>query len=154
MSIEKAKKHLEKYNLSDNVIIFEESTATVELAAEALGVSEDEIAKSLSFDQKGETVLVLLAGKRRIDNKKYKQTFSCKARMLPADDVEDRTGHEMGGVCPFGVNEDVKVFLDESLKDYDFVYPACGGYNTAIKLSIDELEMASQSNGWVDISSK
>lgn len=154
MSIEKAKKHLEKYNLSDNVIIFEESTATVELAAEALGVSKDEIAKSLSFDQKGETVIVLLAGQRRVDNKKYKKTFSCKAKMLPANEVEERTGHEMGGVCPFGVKEDVKVFLDESLKDYDFVYPACGGHNTAIKLSIDELEMVSQSKGWVEISSK
>ncbi len=154
MSIERAERHLKKYELSDKMIIFEESTATVSLAAEALGVSEDEIAKSLSFDQKGETVLVLLAGQRRVDNKKYKKIFGCKAKMLPADEIEERIGHEMGGVCPFGVNEDVKVFLDESLKDYDFVYPACGGYNTAIKMSIEELEMASQSKGWVDISSK
>lgn len=154
MSIEKAKVHLAKYDLSDKMIILEESSATVDLAAEALNVSPDEIAKSLSFDQKGETVIVLLAGERRIDNKKYKKTFSAKAKMLSIDEIEERTGHEMGGVCPFGVNSDVKVYLDESLKDYEYVYPACGGYNTAIKLSIQELEKASEFIEWVDISSK
>lgn len=154
MSIEKAKVHLAKYDLSDKMIILEESSATVDLAAEALNVSPDEIAKSLSFDQKGETVIVLLAGERRIDNKKYKKTFSAKAKMLSIDEIEERTGHEMGGVCPFGVNSDVKVYLDESLKDYEYVYPACGGYNTAIKLSIEELEKASEFIEWVDISSK
>ncbi len=154
MSIEKAKVHLAKYDLSDKMIILEESSATVDLAAEALNVSPDEIAKSLSFDQKGETVIVLLAGERRIDNKKYKKTFSAKAKMLSIDEIEERTGHEMGGVCPFGVNSDVKVYLDESLKDYKYVYPACGGYNTAIKLSIEELEKASEFIEWVDISSK
>ena len=154
MSIEKARKHLEIYELSDRMQILEESSATVDLAAQALGVTPDEIAKSLSFDQKGETVIVLLAGERRIDNKKYKGIFNCKAKMLSIDEIEERTGHEVGGVCPFGVNDDVKVYLDESLKDYQYVYPACGGYNTAIKLSIEELEEASKCLGWIDISSK
>lgn len=154
MSIEKARKHLEMYNLSDRMQILEESSATVDLAAQALGVTPDEIAKSLSFDQKGETVIVLLAGERRIDNKKYKRLFNCKAKMLSIDEIEERIGHGVGGVCPFGVNNDVKIYLDESLKDYLFVYPACGGYNTAIKLSIDELEKASESLDWVDISTK
>lgn len=154
MAIEKARIHLQKYNLDGKMQILKESSATVDLAAEALGVTPDEIAKSLSFDQKGETVIVLLAGERRVDNRKYKDFFKCKAKMLPYYEVEKRTGHEMGGVCPFGVNEGVKVYLDKSLKDYEYVYPACGGYNTAIKLSIAELEDSSEFLEWVDISKK
>lgn len=154
MSLEKVKNHLKKYGLDERIMISEESSATVELAAKAFGICEDEIAKSLSFDLDGKTIIVVMAGLRKVDNKKYKSTFGKKAKMLKLDEVLEKTGHDVGGVCPFGLKDGVDVYLDNSLKDYEYVYPACGTKNSAIKLSIEELEEASQYVEWVDISKK
>lgn len=149
--IEKAKAWLAKWGLQDRVIEFSVSSATVRLAAEALGVGDERIAKTLSFDVNGECVLVVVAGDIKADNKKFKDTFHTKAKMLPPGEVELKTGHAVGGVCPFGINDGVKVYLDESLKRFDTVYPACGSSNSAVKLSVSELETASMADGWVDI---
>lgn len=150
--IETARAWLEKRGLGDRVIIFDVSSATVALAAEALGVEPGRIAKSLSFyGEEGEVILVLAAGDRRIDNGKFKATFGRKAKMLEAADVEPLTGHAPGGVCPFGCAPGVRVWLDESLKEYDIVYPACGGSNTAVRLTVEELCDASAAAGWVDV---
>ncbi len=151
MSIEKARKHLEKFGLSDRIQEFSVSSATVVLAAAALGTKEERIAKSLSFDLQGEAILVVAAGNRKIDNPKYKARFGTKAKMLSAEEVEEKIGHAVGGVCPFGVNSGVKVFLDDSLKEYTTVFPACGSSNSAIELTIEELEKASGFTSWVDV---
>ena len=151
MSYNKAKKHLEKYNLETRIIKFEESTATVALAAEALGVTEGEIAKSMSFIVNDNPILVIVAGDKKIDNHKFKEEFKVKAKMIPFDQVEEYIGHAAGGVCPFGINDNVFVFLDISLKQYEYIYPACGTSNTAVKLLISELEKASRFNKWVDV---
>ena len=126
MSLERAEKYLEERGFADRIILFDVSSATVALAAQALGCEECRIAKTLSFDQDGKTVLVVAAGDARIDNHKYKETFHVKARMLPASEAEERTGHAVGGVCPFGVKDGVSIFLDVSLKRFDTVYPAAG----------------------------
>ncbi len=151
MSIEKVKRYLSKWNLDSRVIEFDVSSATVGLAADALGVEPGMIAKSLSFAVGDETVIVVAAGDARIDNAKYKAVFHCKAKMLSHDEVGPRTGHMVGGVCPFALNDGVEVYLDESLKKYEYVYPACGTASSAIKLSIPELEECSQSLGWIDV---
>lgn len=151
MSIEKAKAHLKTYGLEDKIQVFSVSSATVELAAQALGCEEKRIAKTLSFDQNGAVVLVVAAGDAKVDNAGYKAFFGCKARMLPAAEVEQRVGHAVGGVCPFGVCEGVRVYLDESLQRFDVVYPACGTSNSAVELTLDELERASGSLGWIDV---
>ena len=151
MSIEQGKKYLSKWELDSRVIEFDVSSATVDLAADALGVESGMIAKSLSFNTGDKTILVIAAGDARIDNAKYKATFHCKAKMLSHDEVEPKTGHMVGGVCPFALNDGVDVYLDESLKKYDMVYPACGTASSAIGLSIPELEECSQSVGWVDV---
>ena len=154
MAIEKARKHLEKYGLSDRIREFNVSSATVALAAEALGTAEERIAKSLSFDLSGEAILVIAAGDRRIDNHKFKEEFKTKAKMLPFDEVEAKIGHAVGGVCPFGINEGVRVYLDSSLKEFETVFPACGSSNSAIELSIEELEKAAETNIWIDVCKK
>ena len=151
MSIEKARKHLLKFGLSERIQEFPVSSATVALAAEALGTDEERIAKSLSFDLNGEAILVVAAGNRKIDNSKYKAQFGTKAKMLSAPEVEERIGHAVGGVCPFGINEGVPVYLDTSLKEYETVFPACGSSNSAIEMTIDELEKASGFSSWVDV---
>ena len=151
MAFEKAKQHLEKFNLGDRVIIFDVSTATVREAAIALGCTDGEIAKSLGFLVDDKAILVIAAGDQKIDNSKFKAQFHTKAKMLPFEEVERLVGHAVGGVCPFGINDDVDVFLDESLKKYQIVYPACGSHNSAVKLSIDELEKSSQYISWVDV---
>ena len=151
MAFEKAKQHLEKYNLEDRVIVFDVSTATVREAAIALGCTDGEIAKSLGFLVDEKAILVIAAGDQKIDNSKFKAQFHIKAKMLPFEEVERLVGHAVGGVCPFGINDDVDVFLDESLKKYQIVYPACGSHNSAVKLSINELEKASQYISWVDV---
>ena len=151
MSYQKAKEHLEKYNLSDRIILFEESTATVSLAAEALGVTDGEIAKSLSFIVNDKPILVIAAGDKKIDNAKFKHEFLVKAKMIPFDDVENLIGHAAGGVCPFGVNNNVLVYLDISLKQYDYIYPACGTSSSAVKLLINELEQSSNYIKWIDV---
>ncbi len=154
MSFLKAKQHLEKYNLESRIIEFEESTATVVLAAKALGVTEGEIAKSMSFIINDQPILVIVAGDKKIDNHKFKEEFKVKAKMISFDDVEVLIGHKAGGVCPFGINDDVVVYLDESLKKYEYVYPACGTSNTAVKLLINELEITSAFIKWVDVCKK
>ncbi len=151
MSIEKAKAHLEKFGLSDRVLEFSVSSATVALAAEAIGCSEGEIAKTLSFMVDGKAVLIVAAGNGKIDNGKFKAQFHQKAKMLQFEEVEPLIGHAVGGVCPFGVGEGVPVYLDCSLKHYSTVYPAAGSSNSAVRLSLSELETASGSVGWVDV---
>ncbi len=142
MSLEIAKRYLEKKGYADHIIELEQSSATVALAAEALGVEEGMIAKTMSFLQNETAVLILAEGTARIDNRKYKDAFHTKAKMIPFDEVERYIGHAPGGVCPFGIKDGIKVYLDESLKRYDVVYPAAGNDHSAVKLTIAELEEA------------
>lgn len=135
----------------DRLIVMEANTATVALAAEALGVEPGRIAKTLSFIAKDQPLLVVAEGAVRIDNAKFKQAFGAKAKMIPPDQVEALVGHAPGGVCPFGRKADVPVYLDESLKRYDTVYPAAGDDHTAVRLAIGELEAAMRPVGWVDV---
>ena len=151
MSLDKAKNHLEKFGLEDRIKEFTVSSATVALAAEALGTEEARIAKSLSFMCNDEPILIIAAGDAKVNNAKYRATFGTKARMLPFESVEELIGHGVGGVCPFGVNDGVKVYLDESLRRFEIVYPAAGTASSAVELTIDELERASVSVGWVDV---
>lgn len=152
MSIEKAKAYLGNFGIEDRVREFSVSSATVELAVQALGVDGQRIAKSLSFKVADEAILVIAAGDVKIDNKKYKATFETKAKMLAPDEVETLVGHKVGGVCPFGINKSVKTYLDESLKRFETVFPAVGSSNSAIELRIDELEKFAQNySGWVDV---
>lgn len=154
MAIVNAKEHLKKFNLDYRIQEFSESSATVELAAKAVGTEEARIAKSMAYDIKGETLIVVLAGDVRTDNRKFKDAFKTKAKMLSPDEMNERIGHEQGGICPFGIKEDVKVYLEESLKRFETVFPACGSDNSAIELTIPELEQVSGSIGWVEISKK
>lgn len=151
MSLEKAKKYLADRGFLDHIIELDYSTATVSLAAEALGVEPGMIAKTLSFFQGETPVLILAEGTARIDNRKYKDTFHMKARMIPFEEVEAATGHAPGGVCPFGANENVKVYLDQSLRKFEVVYPAAGNDHSAVKLTIPELEQAADTADWVDV---
>jgi len=151
MAFEKAKAYLAKYGLEDRIIVTERSSATVAEAAEAIGCAEEMIAKTLSFLQGEKPVLILADGVARIDNRKYKDRFGCKARMIPADLVEPLVGHDIGGVCPFGVNDGVTVFLDESLRKHEIVYPAVGTDHSGVKLTISELEQCCDGAEWVDI---
>ena len=151
MSVEKAKKYLEEKGYLDRVIEPDVSTATVELAAAAIGVEPGRICKSLSFIIDDRPLLILAEGMARVDNKKYKSEFGKKAKMIPREQVEELIGHEAGGVCPFGVNENVEIYLDESLKAYDTVYPAAGDDHSAVKLTIPELEQVSGFTSWVDV---
>ena len=151
MAFEKAKAYLEKCGLADQIIETEHSSATVAAAAEALGCDEAMIAKTLSFLQDEQPVLILADGTARIDNRKYKDRFGCKAKMIPADLVGPLVGHEIGGVCPFGANEGVTVYLDESLRKHEIVYPAVGTDHSGVKLTIPELEQCCSGAEWVDI---
>lgn len=151
MSLQKAEAYLEAKGYLDHVIKTEVSTATVEMAAEALGVEPGMIAKTMSFLQGEQAVLILTEGTARIDNRKYKDTFHVKAKMIPFDEVEERIGHAPGGVCPFGVREGIQVYLDESLRRFDTVYPAAGDDHSAVKLTIAELEDVADAAGWVDV---
>ncbi len=151
MAFEKAKAYLEKYGLEDRIIVTEHSSATVAEAAEAIGCEEAMICKTLSFLQGEEPVLILADGVARIDNRKYKDRFGCKAKMIPAEMVGPLVGHEIGGVCPFGVNEGVAVYLDESLRKHEIVYPAVGTDHSGVKLTIPELEKCSGFTEWVDV---
>ena len=139
MAFEKAKQYLETYGLAERIIVTERSSATVAEAAEAIGCEEGMICKTLSFLQGEAPVLILADGLARIDNRKYKDRFGCKARMIPAEQVGPLVGHEIGGVCPFGVNGGVTVYLDESLKKHEIVYPAVGTDHSGVKLTIPEL---------------
>lgn len=151
MSLEKAAEYLDRYGMKERIKVFGQSSATVELAAQAVGCAPAHIAKTMSFLQGEEPVLVVTAGDRKIDNKKYKEEFHQKAKMIPADMVESYIGHAPGGVCPFGIKEEIRVYLDVSLKRFEKVYPAAGSGNSAVGLSIPELELCSRSRGWVDV---
>lgn len=151
MSYENAKAHLARYGLADRIQLFDVSSATVELAAQAVGVEGARIAKTLSFKVDNGCILILAAGDARIDNKKYKAFFHKKASMPSPDEVLEQIGHPVGGVCPFGIKQGVPVYLDESLKRFDIVYPAAGTGNSAVKLTIDELFTSAEAVGWVDV---
>ena len=151
MSLERAKAYLKEYKMEDQIREFPVSSATVELAAEALHTEAGRIAKTLSFLVDGEAVLIVCAGDARIDNAKYKAFFHAKAKMLAHDDVPEYIGHAVGGVCPFAVKEGVRVYLDESLRRFETVFPACGSSNSAIELTIPELEEYSKFDEWVDV---
>ena len=143
--------HLKKYNMEKRIITVSTSSATVKEAAEALGTEEARIAKTLSFKLKDINILIVVAGDVKIDNAKYRHTFGEKAHMLSFDEVEEITGHPVGGVCPFGVKPGVEIYLDESLKRFETVYPACGATNNAIELTIKELEETTNYTMWVDV---
>lgn len=151
MAIEKVREYFKKYDMEDRIREFAVSSANVELAAEALHCEPCRIAKSLSFLVNDRPVLIVAAGDAKIDNPKYKTQFGTKAKMLSPDEVETRIGHAVGGVCPFAINGDVAVYLDESLKRFQTVFPACGSSNSAIELSIEELERYSSFSEWVDV---
>ena len=151
MSLTKAKEHLKKYGLEDKVMEFSVSSATVKEAAIALNCKEEEIAKTLSFLVDDKPILIVTSGDQKIDNSKYKAEFHTKAKMIPFNEVENKIGHGVGGVCPFGINDDVKVYLDTSLKRFKTIYPACGTSNSAVKLTIEELEKTSNYKKWIDV---
>ena len=151
MAIDKVKEYFKQYNMENRIQEFDVSSATVELAAEALGCEGKRIAKTLSFLVDDKAILIVAAGDAKIDNPKYKQAFSCKAKMLSYEQVEEMIGHAVGGVCPFAINENVIVYLDESLKRFETVCPACGSSNSAIELTISELEKHSGATGWIDV---
>ena len=151
MAIEKVKTYFRKHGMEDRVQEFDVSSATVELAAKALHCEPQRIAKTLSFMVENEAVLIVTAGDAKIDNPKYKAKFGKKAKMLSLDEVETLVGHAVGGVCPFAVNEGVIVYLDISLKRFETVFSACGSSNSAIELTISELEKYSGYAEWVDV---
>ena len=151
MAIEKVKAFFAEKGMENRVLEFEVSSATVELAAAALGCEGKRIAKSLSFSVGGEPILVVAAGDAKVDNAKYKAQFGAKAKMLSPDEAVELIGHAVGGVCPFAINDGVKVYLDESLKRFETVFPACGSSNSAIELTIPELEAYSGFTAWVDV---
>ncbi len=151
MSLNRAQEHLKKYNLEDRIILFDVPTRTVTEAAKALGCTEAEIAKTLSFKVNNKPILIVMCGSYKIDNIKFKATFKEKAHMLSQDEVENLIGHKVGGVCPFGINEGVLVYLDTSLKQFKTVYPAAGTDNSAVKLTLEELKKSSKFTEWVDV---
>lgn len=151
MSIDKVKEYFKKYGMEDKIQEFDVSSATVELAAEALHCEPCRIAKTLSFMAEGHPLLIVAAGDAKIDNRKYKTQFGTKAKMLSPEEVERLIGHAVGGVCPFAVNNNVDIYLDESLKRFKTVFSACGSSNSAIELTIDELEKYSSFSLWIDV---
>lgn len=151
MSIETVKTYFQQWNITDKILEFETSSATVELAAIAANCQPARIAKTLSFKTAENYLLIVVAGDAKIDNTKYKARFKTKAKMLSPEEVETIIGHAIGGVCPFAVNDGVVIYLDESLKRFTTVFPACGSSNSAIELTIAELEEYSKSTCWVDV---
>lgn len=150
MSIERVRAFMRERNMEDRILEFDVSSATVALAAEAVGCAPERIAKTLSFLVDGGAVLVVAAGDARVDNPKFKAQFHTKAKMLTPEEVVNLVGHAVGGVCPFAVNEGVKVYLDESLRRFETVFPACGSSNSAIELMLPELEQLSGGE-WIDV---
>lgn len=151
MAIEKVKAYFAAHGMEERVREFDVSSATVELAAAALGCEGKRIAKTMSFALADGDILIVAAGDVKIDNQKFKATFATKAKMLPFEECESRIGHAAGGVCPFAVNEGVRVYLDESLQRFETVFPACGSSNSAIELTIPELEQYSGFEKWIDV---
>lgn len=151
MSIEKVKKYFKNFGIENRILEFDVSSATVELAAQALGCEGCRIAKTISFMVDGGAVLIVCAGDAKIDNAKYKVYFGTKAKMLSYEEASELIGHAVGGICPFATNEGVKIYLDESLKRFETVFPACGSSNSAIELTIPELEKYSSYIDWIDV---
>ena len=151
MSIERVKEYFGKFHMADRIQEFDVSSATVELAAQALNCEGCRIAKSLSFKVADKPIVIVVAGDAKVDNAKYKQQFGAKAKMLTVEEAVELIGHAVGGVCPFAVNDGVTVYLDESLKRFETVFPACGSSNSAIELSIQELETYSGYTEWVNV---
>lgn len=151
MAIERVREYFKKRNMEDRIMEFDVSSATVDLAAAALHCEGARIAKTLSFHVGEQAILIVTAGDTKIDNAKYKATFGTKAKMLSFEEVEPLIGHGVGGVCPFGINDGIKVYLDESMKRFQTVFPACGSSNSAIELTISELEQYSGYEKWVDV---
>ena len=152
MAFDKAKKYLDEKGFGDRVMTFDVSSATVELAAVAVGTEPEKICKSLTFKVDGKPVMILFAGDAKVSNSKFKARFRTKATMLSREEVSEFIGHDVGGVCPFGINEGVDVFMDESLRRFDVVYPACGDAASAVKLTVEELNSLSAASEWVDVS--
>lgn len=152
MAIDRVKEYFKGYGMEDRVLEFDASSATVELAAEAANCEPCRIAKSLTFMVDNQPIMVVVAGDAKVDNSKYKKKFAAKAKMLTAEEVENLIGHAVGGVCPFAINEGVQVYLDESLKRFETVFPACGSSNSAIELTIEEMEKYSGYTEWVNVS--
>ncbi|MDF2522595.1 MAG: YbaK/prolyl-tRNA synthetase associated region [Clostridiales bacterium] len=151
MAIDKVREYLKNWGRDADILEFDTSSATVELAAKALDVEPQRIAKTISFKSGDSAILIVAAGDARTDNSKFKAEFGFKARMLTAEEVLEYTGHAVGGVCPFGLIRDIPVFLDISLKRFDTVYPACGSSNSAIQLTCKDLELYSSNKKWVDV---
>lgn len=151
MSIDRVREYFRQYNMEERIREFEVSSATVALAAKALGCAPARIAKTLSFMVGKQPILIVAAGDVKIDNAKYKKQFGTKAKMLSPEQVVELIGHAVGGVCPFGVKEGVKIYLDESLKRFETVFPACGSSNSAIELTIPEMEQYAGEEGWIDV---
>ena len=151
MAIEKVKEYFASQGMEERVLEFAVSSATVELAAVAVGCEPARIAKTLSFSVNGDPILVVAAGDAKINNSKYKAFFRVKAKMLTPDEVVEKIGHVVGGVCPFAIHDGVKVYLDESLKRFETVFPACGSSNSAIELNMQELEQHSACSAWIDV---
>ena len=151
MAIEKVKKYFSQYDMDKRILEFDVSSATVELAAGALKCEPARIAKTLSLVVNDRVILIVTAGDAKIDNAKYKSFFRVKAKMLSLEEVEEKVGHAIGGVCPFAVNDGIDIYLDDSLKRFDTVFPACGSSNSAIELTISELEKYSSYKEWIDV---
>lgn len=151
MSIEKVRAYFAQFGMENRILEFPVSSATVELAAQALNIAPSRIAKTLSFNVNGEPILIVAAGDARVNNGKYKAKFGAKAKMLTHQEAADWIGHAVGGVCPFAVNEGVKVYLDISMKRFETMFPAAGSSNSAIELNLQELETYSGSLEWVDV---
>lgn len=151
MSIEIVRDYFKELGRAQDVLEFEVSSATVELAAEALGVIGARIAKTLAFKMEDRCVLIVMAGDAKVDNKKFKEFFGCKAKMLPAEEVLLYTGHAVGGTCPFAIADDIPVYLDQSLQRFATVFPACGSSNSAIELSCAELFRYARATQWIDV---
>lgn len=152
MSIEKCKEYFKQFGIEKKILEFSVSSATVELAAQALGVEGARIAKTLSFMVGEQPILILMAGDVKADNSKYKAQFHTKSKMMSPEQLEEYVGHQIGGVCPFGIKDGVEVYLDISLKRFESVFPACGSSNSAIELTIPELEKYSNYKEWVEVS--
>ena len=151
MAIEKVREYFKAFGMEDRILEFDVSSATVELAAQAVGCEPERIAKTLSFMLPEGPILIVAAGDAKIDNRKFKDQLHTKAKMLTPDEVVELVGHAIGGVCPFGINEGVTVYLDESLKRFETVFPACGSSNSAIELTIPDLEKYSGYSAWINV---
>ena len=151
MSLKKAKEYLQKYGLEKRIMEFDVSSATVKEASKAINCKQEEIAKTLSFIVDNTPILIVVSGDSKIDNSKFKTEFHTKAKMIPFDSIEELIGHAVGGVCPFGINKNVEVYLDNSLKRFNIIYPACGSSNSAVRLTLEELEKTSNYKKWIDV---